>query len=168
MVCALVRLSALLLPALLLLSLLVRLSASRCVWLLSPVGRAVRCRFLPGLLLSLLLMAETPPALRLSLLGAALPCSRPLLVVLWWWWLSFPRLVPRALSLACCALLPRARVGPRRPPARGFGPLLSLPGWARLLLPRSRRSRGLAIRARPQTFRAAMQLPSPCRQGSRR
>ena len=118
MVCALVRLSALLLPALLLVSRLVRLSVGRCFWLLPPgLPRAAA-----GVLLLWWLLLSLRPRL---------PWLLPLLVVLWWWWLSFPRLVPRALSLARCALLPRARGGPLRRPSWCAVEALPVVPWLR-------------------------------------
>lgn len=115
---ALGRLSLLSLPARLLLVFLVRVLASRCVWLPGP-GLP---RPAPGVLLLLWLLLSLCPGvpwllpLLVSLLGLLLSGSRR------------PRAAP--LCLPRCALLPRARVGPRRPPARwGVAALLVLPGF---------------------------------------
>lgn len=155
MVCALVRLSALLLPALLLVCLLVRLSVGRCVWLLLPGLPRVAAGVL--LLWWLLLSLRPRP-----------PWLLPLLVVLLSLLVLPRRARPAPLSLARCALLPRARGGPLRRPSRCAVEALPVVHWLRWVCPpRLRRSRGLAIRARPQAFRVAMQLPRPCRQGLR-
>ena len=101
------RLPLLSLLAVFLLGCLVRVSASRCVWLpfpglpLSALGSALLVRWL---LLSLRPGSPWLLPLLVSLLVLSLSCPRPG--------------APVSLSLACCALLPRARVGPRRPPAR--------------------------------------------------
>lgn len=100
MVGALVRLSALSLLAVCLLPLLVRLSASRCLWLWLPgLPRAA-----PGaaLLVWLLLLSLRP----------CLPWLLPLSVVLRLLVFSFPRLVPRALPWLVAPSFVRARVGP--------------------------------------------------------
>lgn len=122
MVGALVRLSAVLLLAVCLLPLLVRLSASRCVWLRRAAPGPARLVLFLVWLLSLVLVLP----------GRVWACPSRLLVVV----LSLLVLV----SLLVAPSFVRARVGPSALPAGWAGAgLLPVPGLLPRLLSRRRR-----------------------------